>query len=153
MVFIRTEFNYDMNKAGDESGLKCLDASRTQQSFKEECDINTIVRRFGVTGEVPASIKTPLQGDFADAMNFQESMDQIVAAREAFQAMPSGVRKRFHHDPGEFVEFVSDASNRAEAEKLGLIVPPPPPTPEPAPQRVIVVPGPIPDNVMPSKTA
>lgn len=145
-VFVRTPFNYDRDAASDDSGLMCVDESRTKQSFKEECDINTIVRRFGVTGQVPNSIETPLQGDFSDALDFRQSMDLIVAAREAFQELPAQVRKRFHHDPAEFNEFVSDESNRAEAEKLGIVVPPPKPAPPAPPMDVRIVPDPTPDK-------
>lgn len=54
--FLRTPYNYDMNAAGDESGLRCEDATRAQQQFKEESDINTIVARFGLTGEMPDNL-------------------------------------------------------------------------------------------------
>ncbi|WP_445772243.1 hypothetical protein, partial [Rheinheimera sp.] len=48
-MFIRTPYNYDTNLASEESALYCSDVSRTQQNAKEECDINTIVKRFNVT--------------------------------------------------------------------------------------------------------
>ena len=44
-VFLRAFNNYDMGAVSDETGLRCEDASLTKQSFAEECDINTIVRK------------------------------------------------------------------------------------------------------------
>lgn len=119
--FLRTENNYDRNKAGDESGLKCEDATLTKQAFAEECDINTIVRRFGISGELPTGVRMPTHGDFTGISDFKTAMDAIARANEAFDEMPAEVRARFHNDPHEFVDFCSDEANRAEAEKYGLI--------------------------------
>lgn len=137
--FFRTGFNYDRDAVSEETGLSCGEPTRTQQQFKEECDINTIVRRFGVTGQVPTTLAPPMQGDFTAALDFRQSMDLIVAAREAFMELPSQVRKRFHHDPAEFVEFCSDKDNLQEARKLGIAMPEPVPVPPPQPMAVRVV--------------
>jgi len=110
-----------MNKAGDESGLKCLDRSRTSQEFKDEVDINTIAKRFGLTGELPIGVPMVLQGDFTNAVDFRSAMNLIVAARESFDAQPASVRARFDHDPHKFLEFTSNAENLDEAIKLGLV--------------------------------
>jgi len=138
-VFVRSPNNYDMKEASDASGFDFGGESRTQQQFREECDINTIVRRFGITGQVPVSVAVPLNGDFVNALDFRQSLDVIVRAREAFDQMPSNVRSRFHNDAAEFLDFVSDESNRDEARKLGLLVPPVAP-PEVVPMPVRIVP-------------
>lgn len=123
-VFVRTPYNYDMGKAGDESGLDCSGLpSLAKQSFAEECDINTIVRRFGLTGQLPENVRMPTYGDFVDVVDFQSAMNAVVAARESFDAMPADVRARFHNDAGEFVAFCDDDRNRDEAVKLGLVPP------------------------------
>lgn len=119
--FVRSAYNYDQDEASDEAGLVCLDASRTKQSFRDEADINTIVRRFHLTGELPVGVRMPEYGDFEDVVDFQSAMNAIAVARESFDAMPAAVRERFHNDPAEFVAFCSDEANRAEAEKLGLV--------------------------------
>jgi len=119
-VFLRTPYNYDTNAASDESGLACQDESRTKQSFAEEADINTIVRRFGVTGQLPTGIRAPTYGDFENVVDFHTAMNAIAQAGEAFDRMPAQVRARFHNNPAEFVDFCSDPANVAEMEKLGL---------------------------------
>lgn len=121
--FLRTEHNYDMNKAGDESGLKCQDATLTKQSFADEVDINTIVRRFNVTGELPQGVRMPTYGDFTSVMDFQEAQNAIRAADESFMAMPHEIRARFDNDPARFVEFCSDPANEPQAKKWGLVPP------------------------------
>ncbi|AXH73466.1 MAG: internal scaffolding protein [Microviridae sp.] len=122
-IFLRTEFNYDTNKASRESGLECKEETMTKQAFAEECDINTIVRRFGLTGQLPENVRAPTYGDFTEIPNFHAAMNSIVMAREAFDKMPADIRYRFANDPGRFVDFCSDDRNRAEAEKLGLVYP------------------------------
>lgn len=118
--FLRTAHNYDTNAAGDESGLKCLDKTRTKQSFKEECDINYLVDRYAVTGELPQLTLPPLAGDLPEGFTMQDALNQVVKAREAFQALPAAARARFQHDPVQFVEFCSDEANRDEMRKMGL---------------------------------
>jgi phage internal scaffolding protein len=122
-VFLRTPYNYDVNEASDASGLVCDDPSLAQQHAKDECDINTIVRRFGLTGELPSNVRAPQYGDFTDAVDYHTALNAVRAADEAFMQLPADVRTRFNNDAGAFVDFVSDDSNRAEAEKLGLVLP------------------------------
>lgn len=122
--FLRTAYNYDMNKASDETGLDCSTMpSKVQQQFKDDADINTIVKRFGLTGELPKDLAVPQSGDFTDVVDFHSAMNIVRASEEAFMEMPADVRKRFHHDPGEFLAFVNDDKNRDEAKKLGIMKP------------------------------
>lgn len=120
--FLRTEHNYDRDAATKEDAITFKDESRTKQSFKEESDINEIVRRFGLTGQLPEGIRAPEYGDFEGIYDFHSAMNQVAAAREAFEAMPAEIRTRFHNDPGAFVDFCSKEENREEMKKMGLIV-------------------------------
>lgn len=122
-VFLRTPYNYDVNEASDASSLVCEDPSLAQQHAKDECDINTIVRRFGLTGELPNGVRAPTYGDFTDAVDYHTAMNAVLAADAAFMQLPADIRTRFNNDAGAFVDFVSDDNNRAEAEKLGLVLP------------------------------
>lgn len=123
MIFVRTPFNYDMHAASLESALLCSDGTRTQQQFQEECDINTIVRRFGLTGQLPEGLVVPMQGDFTNVVDFQSAMNMVIAAQDSFMEMPAHVRDRFSNDPQRFLDFVSDPANLDEARKLGIANP------------------------------
>lgn len=114
-------FNYDTNGDGDASGLLCEDVSLAQQSAKDETDINTIVRRFHLTGQLPSGINAPVFQDFDAVFDYKTAVDQVMAADAAFMKMPAEIRSRFGNDGQQFVAFVSDDGNRAEAEKLGLV--------------------------------
>lgn len=142
-VFLRTEFNYDMDEVSEVSGLRCEDDSLAVQSSKDECDINTIVRNFGLTGQLPDNVKVPISGDFVDVTDYQSSLNAVIAADRAFMELPSSIRKRFDHDPQKLMDFVADAGNREAAIELGLI---PKPVPSAGPVKVEVVTPPAAGN-------
>ncbi|AXH71837.1 MAG: internal scaffolding protein [Microviridae sp.] len=123
---VRSAFDYDSDAASLESGLNMEgEVSQTQQQFGEEADINTLVRRFGITGQLPENLAIPQSGDFTGVSDYQTAMNLVVQAQEEFLKVPADVRARFDHDPGRFIAFVDDASNRDEAIRLGLIPKPP----------------------------
>lgn len=93
----------------------------TQGQFKQECDINHIMRRYKQSGALPRFKRGGVYGDFSELGDYMESLEKVQAAQEAFAALPSEVRARFRNDPGELVAFVADEKNRDEAVKLGLV--------------------------------
>jgi len=120
-MFIRNAFNYDRDAVSRETGTACDPATgRTQQQFKEECDIRTIVKRFGLTGKVPVGFRMPESGDFTGAGDFHASMNYISAAKQEFLKVPQEIRRRFDEDPMRFVAWLEDPASREEATKLGF---------------------------------
>lgn len=129
--FFRTPFNYDTGEASAESALVCEEPSLAKQSFAEECDINTIVRRFNLTGQLPSDVRVPEYGDFDAVYDYHSAMNLVVAANQSFMQMPADIRAKFQNDPAKFLEFVNDAENSDEVKKMGVI---PPREPSGAPQ-------------------
>jgi len=124
-MFLRSSFNYDRDEASWESGIgPGEEPSKTQQSFAVESDINTIVKRFGLTGQLPNGIAMPQSGDFSGVTDFQDALNLVLAAEAAFLEVPGDLRARFEHDPGRFMSFVEDPANREECIKLGFITRP-----------------------------
>lgn len=107
------------------SDLECKDPSLAQQQFKDDVDINVLLERFQVTGVMPQGVVLPSYGDFSAVVDFRSAQDALRRARDAFMELPAQVRSRFNNDPQELLEFVSKDENRAEAERLGLVVPKP----------------------------
>jgi len=105
------------------SDLRCEDPSLTQQNWKDEVDINYLLERFRVTGQLPQGVRLPTYGDFTGISDYRSALDVLNSARHSFMAMPAEVRARFGNDPGAFMEFFSKEENRAEAERLGLVLP------------------------------
>ena len=122
-VFLRTAHNYDMNQVSDETGLRCDDPSLTQQQFKEEADINTIVDRFLRSGVLPTPATMPQYVDYEGVFDFQSAMNVVKQADENFMRLDAKVRARFNNSPQEFLEFFADPANTDEAVRLGLAIP------------------------------
>jgi len=120
-VFVRNPYNYDMALASEESGLICKDPSLAQQHMKDECDINVIVERFGVTGRVPVTLIEPTYGDFSGVSDYHTALNKIKAADEAFMALPAKIRAKFDHDPNALLQYLQNEENRDEAIQIGLI--------------------------------
>lgn len=120
-LFIRTANNYDRLAVSIESGLSCQGASRTQQHFKAECDLNNILKKFAVTGVLPQNRLSPRYGDFSNIGDYHACLNAVRSAQSEFEALPASIRARFLNDPGLLIEFLNDDTNRSEAIELGLI--------------------------------
>lgn len=105
-----------------------------KQSFKDECDINTIMGKYQKTGLIEHVQKVQgAYGDFTSVQDYQLSLNQVIEAQEAFDALPSKIRKRFNNDPAHLMAFMGDPANIEEAITLGLAEFTPIPQPEAAP--------------------
>lgn len=99
--------------------------SVTQQQFKDEADINYIIKMYDASGVYPgqtgASPREPMYGDFTNLPeNAQEAYNQIIEARNNFNQLPLEIRQRFNYDPSAFLDFVQDPANMKELVRLGL---------------------------------
>jgi len=120
-VFLRTPYNYDKDAASNESGLACEEPSLAQQHHKDECDINTILEKFNITGLLPESPLSPRYGDFTGIGDYHTALNRVIAAQDEFEALPAQIRARFNNDPAQLIEFLENSDNRSEAEELGLV--------------------------------
>lgn len=110
--------------------------SRTQQNFKKECDINTILKKFRSSGLLThVNQRQPMYEDVSNFTGYQEALEIVMTAEKLFNDIPAAVRKKFNNDPQEFLDFVSNPSNGEELVKLGLA--------EMRPQTIVAAP-PIP---------
>lgn len=120
-IFLRTPYNYDKDAASNESGLACEEPSLAQQHFKDECDINTILQKFNITGLLPEAPLSPRYGDFTGIGDYHTALNRVIAAQDEFEALPAQIRARFDNDPSKLIDFLEDNNNRPEAEELGLV--------------------------------
>lgn len=104
--------------------LICEDPSLTHQSFKAECDIRNIMKRYKKTGVLThVTSMSPQYYDASVVPDYQEALNLIIQAQESFDSLPSELRKRFGNDPAQFLAFTSDENNLDEMRKLGLANP------------------------------
>lgn len=95
--------------------------SITQREFGPDSEINNIIERYNRTGSVSMNRQQPVYGDVSEVKSYQESLQTVIKAQEAFAQIPAAIRKRFGNDPAEYVAFLQKEENREEAERLGLI--------------------------------
>lgn len=97
--------------------------SRVKQEFREECDINNIIKHYKLTGQIQhinAQAKNGSYEDLPDPIDYQESLNAVAAATSSFATLPAHVRERFSNNPALFLNFMNDANNVDEMVKLGL---------------------------------
>lgn len=95
--------------------------SLTEQQFAEESQILNKIRKYDSQGFFDTINRNPAQyNDFTQVRDLADAIDQIEEARDAFQTIPSDIRKKFNNSPSEFFDFASKESNFNELVKLGL---------------------------------
>jgi phage internal scaffolding protein len=114
-IKFRTAYSKQLRVSFETSGL-----SLTKQSFKQECDVNNILKNYNKTGVMPENFNPGEYRDL-DGTDYQEYMQTVASANSMFEELPSALRKRFKNDPAQLLSFVHDDKNVAEALKLGLL--------------------------------
>lgn len=101
------------------------DDGRTKQAFKEDTEINTMLRRHQVAGTMShLEAYGGEYGDFA-GVDLLTAHQNINRGRQIFDALPSEVRKEFRNNPSEFFSYVNDPENVDRiAELLPVIAEP-----------------------------
>jgi len=97
--------------------------SLTHQEFRDECDINNIMKRYERDRTlVHLNRYQGDYGDFSEVPSFQEAQHVIQAATEMFMTLPARVRAQFENDPSKFLNFAQDPANVDKMVELGLAV-------------------------------
>ena len=118
MPKFRTAYDRDLVE-----GITFDEPSMAQQHFKDECDVNNILRKYESTGLVThVANGTPSYGDFSSVLEFQQAQNILIEAQDAFEALPASLRKRFDNDPAVMLEFIENPDNREEAENLDWLI-------------------------------
>lgn len=103
-------------------GLVCLESEdRTQQAFKDECDINFLMKRYEKTGILPSGREDMPQYADVTGIDFMTSAQQVADIRGVFSMLDARTRARFENDPAQMLDFLADPANMEEAVSMGLM--------------------------------
>ena len=103
----------------DENGEQ--EIGRTEQCHKNLCSIDNIIRQYDKTGLIThLNNAVANYGDFTEVNEYQDSLNLVMEAQDAFAELPSHIRKKFDYDPGQFFEFATNPENKDELIDLGL---------------------------------
>lgn len=85
----------------------------TQQQFKDECDMNRIVRN-AARGIAPRYYAQgqPHYGDFTNVVDLTEAYNVVARAEEAFMTLPAKLRAELGNDPARINEITRDQAAR-----------------------------------------
>lgn len=102
--------------------------SKTQQHYKDQCDINKIMKRFSATqsADFLSTFNSAVSGRFEDVTgipDYRVALDRIMRAEAVFEAFPSKVRAQFENDPARFLDFCQNEANRPQLAEWGLLKP------------------------------
>lgn len=118
--FLRTGFNYDRDEVSRDTGIAPGGKSLTVQSDTPGTDINLIVKRFTVTGELPIRQMPPVF-DELEVDDLKDALNLVRRADEAFMSQPAEVRAKFDNDPVKYVKYCEE--NFEKPEKMKEIFP------------------------------
>jgi len=134
--FMKTPYNHNTAVESDNTATVNDEPSKTQQNFKDETDINTIIDRFGVENVAQDPRLMPSSEDFMEAFDFQSAQNTIRQAQEAFMDLPADVRAEFDNDPAKLIRFVEDERNTEKAIAMGIAFRRPEEKPDETPPKV-----------------
>jgi len=109
-----------------------------QQHLQDEVDINTIVRRFGMTPEIPDWKARGVYGDFTGISDFESAVEKIRSVSEQFMRLSPTVREKFENDPGKLVAYAESVTPEEFDAMLAPPVPVEPLAPVSAPVAPVV---------------
>lgn len=114
----KTPWNHDTNFESDRTALYCDDESLAKQEFKDECDINIILKRFTRTGEAPPIVLPEHFADLTTRTSYYELSTKIAQANELFYELPAEKRATFLNDPNRWADAVVQATEAGNADRL-----------------------------------
>lgn len=97
-----------------------------QQQFKDQSDVNHIMKKYRGLGYSYDQLPEPSGGSYIDLVelpSYEESLKIVIQAEQTFMSLPAELRDRFQNDPNKLIKFLADKNNNDEAIKLGLVNP------------------------------
>ena len=122
-VFYRNPHNYDLDDASNQAVAPHDPISLTIQSHSEDADINVLMKRFGVTGQLPQGVRVPEYGDFTGISDYRTALHQIREADDNFNKLPPDFRAKYSNDPHLFMEAVASGEALDGLKALGVATP------------------------------
>lgn len=109
MIYVSRSLRALDNKLrSDDSATYTGSESLVQQHMGVEMDVNTIVRRYGLTREMPAGTAGGVFGDFSGIYDYEDALAAVERAERGFMSLPAEVRDRFGNDPAQLIRLAHD---------------------------------------------
>lgn len=109
-----------MSMKSSDFGPREYKDGRTKQSFKDQCDINKILKKAAVKGGLAHVQKYPevIYGEFDVEVDLLTARQRIADAERIFMDLPAEVRQEFNNDALAFVGFAGNPENVGRLKEL-----------------------------------
>lgn len=101
---------YDAKEVSEGTSTHTGSETMVQQHLKHEVDVNTIVKRFAQTGEMPFSAREGVYGDFTGITDYESARARVEQADSSFMLLPAEVRERFQNSPAELLKYMNSVT-------------------------------------------
>lgn len=115
---LKFDFTTPYNGKNMKVSLYCPEPSLTEQIYKDECDIDFIIKNFVKTGELPQSTMSFV--DCTTVQDFQDAQYLVAECKSNFEQLPAVERDRFK-TVENYLSFISDPKNLKESYEKGYI--------------------------------
>lgn len=106
------------HKKGERLYAKMSKETQTEQSHKQECDINYIMQRYRKTGILPTRINKPVFADVANVGGFDKAMDIVAKGMSEFHKLPEKIRLKYDNDPRKWLKAAEESIIKRGEMKL-----------------------------------
>lgn len=116
-VFFKTPNNHDTLAESLRTSTYCEDPSLTDQSFKEEVNINTIMDRVKAGAQLPITLPEHF-GDATTIPQYIESVQKIAENNATFYNLAPAIREEFMNDPTRWTVQVMKDLDKGDLNNL-----------------------------------
>lgn len=108
--------------------LVCEDASRTEQVYKKQCDINYLIERYHLQ-DSPENLQAVVSPDQVLKMSYVNCLEvpdiytairQHMQVSKLFESAPYATQARFNFSVDAFASYVLNAKSAEEINTLGI---------------------------------
>jgi hypothetical protein len=111
---LRTPYNYDRDEVSKNTALVFNDETLTQQNFKDDADLNIMIRKYGVL-----PVQEVNWDEFDSSVipsDYHQLQNQLIEADQAFMGLPAELRSQVDNDPAKLLALISQKEAEAKAE-------------------------------------
>ena len=106
----------------EKQGIEFKQPSLTVQAEEPNCNINNIMQRYATQGILPPT--NGAEAQYADVSNigdYMECLQVVQNAQNAFDSLPSALRKELDNNPANLVTFIQNPANKERCVEFGLL--------------------------------
>lgn len=106
----------------EKQGYTFNEPSLTVQAEEPNCNINNIMQRYATQGILPPTNGTePQYADVSNIGDYMECLQVVQNAQQAFDSLPSALRKELDNNPANLVTFIQNPANKERCVEFGLL--------------------------------